>query len=62
MNAMMNTLALIADLFFPQPVTRDRLGTLGGNPHFLPPDRDVASDMQQGIGPNGPYTHTSREY
>lgn len=27
---------------------------------FIPPRRDIASDMQHGIGPNGPYSFTSR--
>jgi hypothetical protein len=47
---------LILELLRPTAVTREMLGTLGGNPHFVPPHRDIASDMQQGMATPGKYT------
>lgn len=52
---------LIIDLLRPTPVTRDHLGKLGGNPHFLPPHRNVANDAQHGIAPGSRYTIPSRK-
>lgn len=35
----------------PEPVTRDRLGMLGGNPRFRPPEPDADCDRRHGIAP-----------
>ena len=34
---------------FDRPVTRDRLGQLGGNAHFTPPNPDRAQQAMQGF-------------
>lgn len=47
-------LQILASLF--NPITRDQLGKLGGNPHFIPPPRDVANDLQHGIPPGSEWT------
>jgi hypothetical protein len=47
---------ILAAFFDPPPVTRDRLGKLGGNPHFIPPPRDIVNDLQHGIPPGSEWT------
>jgi len=36
----------------PTPITRDQLGKLGGNPHFVEPPYDPINDRLQGVAPD----------